>query len=104
MKRRSFLQAVGGAIAALFVPTVAAKAAEKYEFTQVLSPKIVVTNSARNDVWVDFSNDRPDYLLRKRGSLENPYRTILEAVNDATHNDIIMVKPAHIEQICPAQS
>lgn len=40
MKRRSFLQIIGAGITSLFVPAVA-KSAEKYQFTQVLSPTIV---------------------------------------------------------------
>ena len=44
INRRAFLQSLGAAVAAMFVPAVAAKAAEKYEFTQVLSPMITVTD------------------------------------------------------------
>lgn len=54
MKRRSFLQSIGAGIAALFVPAVAA---EKYPFTQVLSPAIRVTNPPAGFRHVIYAGD-----------------------------------------------
>ena len=85
MKRRSFLQAIGGAVAALFVPKVAAKSDDLH------------LRSA--DIWVDSGNRRRDYFLRERGTVGNPYRTIQEAIDAAKPGDTVMVKPAHLEII-----
>ena len=107
MKRRSFLQAIGGAIAAVFVPAVAAK---KQEFETRTIDRVVDANfvviddygniADKNDtglVYVDGSNDRPDRFLRKLGEFENPYPTLQQAIDASKPGDTIIVKSGHIE-------
>ena len=95
MKRRSFLQGIGAAVAALFVPAVAARqAATPAHLTDPDAWHLIDYPSGGKTLWVDGSNVFPD---GKDGTFERPYLTLQKAIDSCSHGDVIVVKSGHAE-------
>ena len=92
MKRRSFLQAIGAALATVFVSVVARgdaylKDVDKW-FLPSSAPPVGRT------LWVDGSNV---FHEGKDGTFERPYLTLQKAIDSCSHGDVIVVKSGHAE-------
>lgn len=99
MKRRSFLQAVGGAIAAVFVPAVAARQTAPAVPGYLTDPDawhLITKPDGGKIIWVDGFNV---FHEGKDGTFERPYLTCQKALDSCRDGDTIFVKSGHSEQI-----
>ena len=104
MKRRSFLQAVGAAVAALFVPTVAARQSAPAMPVFLTGPDawhIIEKPDGGRTLWVNSATAMFGY---GHGTFNHPFATIREAQNVANPSDVIVLKSTHYEKIVSESS
>lgn len=94
MNRRSFLHSIGAAVAALFVPAVAARQAASF-YPHLTDPDawhLVVGNSGGKTLWVGSTTAGPGL---GGGTFSYPFATISEAMDKANSVDVIVLKSGH---------